>query len=259
MMLTRERVLELFDINTNTGAVIWKKPTSSRVHIGRPVGKAVGIDGVQYARDHVVFLALHGKLPSGGESFGAIGPGWKVVPGFSSAYEVSDQGQVRSRARAVAQASGAVRFWPARLLKPKRQQKNKYLCVTLRDATTGAMQHVTVHSLVAAAFLPSKPEGTQVRHRDGCSENNRADNLEWGTELENMHDQYRHGTRIASTWHHSAKLTADLVQQIRESSETGAAIARRLGLSVSTVCRARKGKTYAVLSRDQLPALLAGA
>jgi hypothetical protein len=36
-----------------------------------------------------------------------------------------------------------------------------------------------VHELVAEAWLPN-PEGkTRVRHRDGCTTNNSADNLEW--------------------------------------------------------------------------------
>ena len=77
------------------------------------------------------------------------------------------------------------------------------------------------------------------------------------TGVDNMRDQYRHGTRIASTWHHKAKLNAEQIAEIRKSSKSGAEIARELGLSVSTVCRARKGKTYAVLSRSELPALLA--
>lgn len=259
MTLTRERVLELFHVDDKTGAVVWKKPTSVRVRAGRPVGKAVGIDGVQYSREHVAFLAIHGRLPCGGETFGDVEPGWQIVPGFSGAYEVSELGEVRSRARAVAQADGTVRFWPARVLKPKRQRKSRYLCVTLRDATTGTMQHVTVHALIAAAFLPPKPEGAEVRHMDGSRDNNRASNLEWGMRIDNMRDQYRHGTRIASTWHPHSKLTAEQIQEIRTSPKSGAAIARELGLSVSTVCRARKGKTYAVLSRQELPALLAGA
>lgn len=258
MMLTPERVLELFEVDLSTGAVLWKNPTSIRVKAGQRAAPKVGIDGKRYSLEHIRFLVLHGEMPVGGEAFGAQEPGWKVVPGFSGAYEVSDDGRVRSRSRAVAQANGSVRIYPAKLLKP-RLASTGYRCVCLRDATTGQVQHVSVHELVATAFLPPRPEGAEVRHQDGSRENNRVSNLEWGSKLDNMHDQYRHGTRIASTWHHSAKLTADMVQQIRESSETGAAIARRLGLSVSTVCRARKAKTYAVLSRDQLPALLAGA
>lgn len=182
---------------------------------------------------------------------------WRPVSGFEGFYEVSDAGQVRSVARSFMQRSGTVRAFPSVVLKPKVQRKTRYLTVMLRDATTGRKGEFTVHALVAAAFLPARPDGAEVRHMDGSRDNNRADNLEWGTHADNMRDQYVHGTRIASTWHHKSKLTADQVQEIRASSKSGAEIARELGLSVSTVCRARKGKTYAVLSRDQLPSLLA--
>jgi hypothetical protein len=48
-----------------------------------------------------------------------------------------------------------------------------------------------------------------------------------------------------------------MVQWIRESDQSGAEIARQLGLSVSTVCRARKAQTYAAATRGDLPGLLA--
>lgn len=256
MSLTRDRVLELFDVDLATGAVVWKMPTSIRVKAGRPAADPVGIDGRRYSQEHIRFLVSHGAMPVGGETFGQPEPGWRIVPGFSAAYEVSAAGEVRSRARAVLQKSGAVRLFPAVTLKPKRQKKSGYLTVQLQDAQTGAMSHPTVHSLVATAFLPPCPDGNEVRHMDGSRDNSRADNLEWGTRLDNMRDQYRHGTRIASTWHHKSKLTAEQVLQIRASSESGASIARDLGISVSTVCRARKAKTYAALTRAELPALL---
>lgn len=259
MSLTRDRVLELFDVDLQTGAVVWKAPTSARVRVGDAAAPKVGIDGKRYPLAHIRHLVQFGQLPSGGDAGGSCEPGWRVVPGFSGAYEVSELGQVRSRARAVAQSNGSVRFWPATLLKQKRHPTSKYLGVNLRDATTGSVQSAAVHSIVAAAFLPPKPESAEVRHLDGSRDNNRASNLEWGTKVENMRDQYRHGTRIASTWHHKSKLTEEQVREIRASSESGAAIARAMGLSVSTVCRARKAKTYAVLSRDELPALLAGS
>jgi len=258
MTLTRDRVLELLDVDLLTGAVVWKRPTSIRVKAGQRAAPKVGIDGKRYPLEHIRHLVRNGDMPKGGEAYGACEPGWKVVPGFSGAYEVSQLGEVRSRSRAVGQANGVVRFWPAKLLKPKRQRKNHYLCVTLRDATSARLVYATVHSLVAGAFLPDKPDGAVVRHKDGNPSNNRFDNLEWGTAAENMRDQYLHGTRIASEWHPHARLSVDQVRDIRASSETGAEIARRLGLSVSTICRARKAKTYAVLSRDQLPDLLAG-
>lgn len=256
MSLTRDRVLELFDVDLASGAVLWKKPTSFRVRAGEPAAAIVGIDGVRYSLDYIRHLVRCGSAPIVGALAADPAEGWRVIAGFSGGYEVSDQGVIRSRERWVACKGGALRLFPAVTLKPRPQRKTGYLAIILRDANTGQMREATVHALVAEAFLPPRPEGHEVRHKDGTRTNNRADNLEWGDHVDNMRDQYRHGTRIASTWHHKAKLTAEQIAEIRESNKSGAEIARELGLSVSTVCRARNGKTYAVLSRADLPALL---
>ena len=257
MSLTRDRVMELFDVDLSSGAVLWKKPTSFRVRAGNPAADHVGVNGVRYSLDYIRHLVRCGSAPTVGALAAEPAEGWRVIAGFSGGYEVSDQGVIRSRERWVACKSGALRLFPAVTLKPKLQRMNGYLAVVLRDANTGQMREATVHTLVAETFLPPRPEGHEIRHKDGTRTNNCADNLEWGERVDNMRDQYRHGTRIASTWHHKAKLNAEQIAEIRKSSKSGAEIARELGLSVSTVCRARKGKTYAVLSRSELPALLA--
>lgn len=51
-----------------------------------------------------------------------------------------------------------------------------------------------VHRLVAEAFLPNPDSLPCVRHLDGNPQNNRADNLAWGTYAENEEDKRLHGT-----------------------------------------------------------------
>lgn len=53
---------------------------------------------------------------------------------------------------------------------------------------------VTVASLVCAAFHGPRLSGLMVRHLDGNSLNDHADNLAWGTAAENSADAIRHGT-----------------------------------------------------------------
>lgn len=250
--LTFQRANEVFALD---GDVLrWKVCLGSKAPAGSVVGRDVGIDGERYTRKHVLHLLKTGSLPGVDEVFAPVQPGWRVVDGFGGFYEVSEDGRVRSRARSVLQENGVVRMWPSVELKQKRL-RHGYMEVCLRHAYQ-AKSFVCVHSLVASAFLGPKPAGAEVRHLDGDKANCRASNLAWGEHIDNMHDQYRHGTRIASTWHPLASLTRELVEWIRESSQSGAEIARTLGLSVSTVCRARKGKTYAVLDRSELPGLL---
>lgn len=48
--------------------------------------------------------------------------------------------------------------------------------------------------MVCEAFHGLRPEGMEVRHLDGNSQNDAASNLAWGTRSENIRDAVRHGT-----------------------------------------------------------------
>lgn len=69
--------------------------------------------------------------------------------------------------------------------KMMRQEKssNGYLRVTLSN---GKRKRFLVHRLVASAFIPNPENKKQVNHKDKCRTNNRVDNLEWVTPLENL-------------------------------------------------------------------------
>jgi hypothetical protein len=95
-------------------------------------------------------------------------------------YEVSDHGDVR-------------RTGSARNLRPFRQPRGGYLLV--KPSIGGRAKNVTVHSLVAVAFLGARPHGAQVNHRDGNKSNNAASNLEYVTASENMAHAIRMGLR----------------------------------------------------------------
>jgi hypothetical protein len=58
----------------------------------------------------------------------------------------------------------------------------------------GSRKRHTVHSMVAAAYLPPCPScDHEIRHLDGDKTNNAATNLAWGTKKENADDRERHG------------------------------------------------------------------
>lgn len=78
------------------------------------------------------------------------------------------------------------------------------------------------HTLVCETFHGARPDGQEVRHKDGASTHNWAENLQWGTRSQNMHDKELHGTALIGERHNMAKLTDQDVRDIRLLAECGA-------------------------------------
>ena len=115
---------------------------------------------------------------------------WKPIPGFNDWYEASSLGRIRSKPRVIHQSNGNKQHRKGAILKPgtARGYKMVVLCAD------GKRKSVTVHSVVALAFLGPREPGIQVRHKDGTRDNNKVSNLEYGTRSENTKDSVNHGT-----------------------------------------------------------------
>lgn len=101
---------------------------------------------------------------------------WLPVAGFEGYYEVSDQGRVRSVDRVVKCRGRGMRNLPGKV-RPTQKRPNGYLFVALsRD---GIKKQLSVHRLVASAFVPNPNELPMVNHIDEDKTNNACSNLEW--------------------------------------------------------------------------------
>lgn len=113
---------------------------------------------------------------------------WKVLQGYgqSVVYFVSSEGRIVSRRRSTG------RF---RLLGPKIDSRGYR---TVRLSKPGMSQkNYAVHVLVLEAFVGPRPSaGMVARHLNDKPLDNRLVNLAWGTQLENVADQYLNGGRI---------------------------------------------------------------
>lgn len=148
---------------------------------------------------------------------------WAQIPGFPD-YLVSDLGRVYSS------------FRGGRYLRPGRAS-NGYPTVALGRGNTR-----TLHSLVAEAFIGPRPEGQEVMHKDGDRTNPRASNLKYGTRKENNEQAVRDGNR---------KLKPKNVRWARTqfaAGETGALVAKTLGISQTQASNIKHGRQYKTVS-----------
>jgi DNA-binding transcriptional regulator YiaG len=172
---------------------------------------------------------------------------WKAVPGFEGAYEVSDQGRVRSLDRVVTVSPnrwGGVsrKSIRGRVLVPGPHQGG-YQSVNLY--AEGAQHSTTVHILVAAAFLGPRPEGHEVCHKDGDHQNSALTNLRYGTPVSNNQDKRRHGTHLQGDEHPTAKLNTRQVLEIRRARGVPQEVlAERYGVTLSNISAVQLRKSW---------------
>ena len=166
---------------------------------------------------------------------------WVDIPGWEGLYEVSDAGVVRSKDRLVPARGGAQALRKGRALRLV-EKNNGYLCVTLANGLR--RPQLSVHKIVARAFIGECPLGLHVLHNDGNKRNNAAANLRYGTPAENIADTERHGRRPKGEKHHMATLNADSVRAIRKSSDSCRNLAAAFGVTPAHISQVRRGRVW---------------
>ena len=154
---------------------------------------------------------------------------WAPVECVTGSYFVSNYGRVFS-------FGNGGHCW---LLSPHASGKG-YLSVVL-SAPSGARAY-KVHRLVAVAFVDGRtPERNQVNHIDGDKKNNRADNLEWASQSENVrHSIYALGQK--GTAHR--RFTPDQGRAIRTDPRGCKKLAKAYGCGKTTILNIRNGVSY---------------
>lgn len=104
---------------------------------------------------------------------------WKPIKGFEGHYEVSNYGRIRSLDYYSVMRDGRRKTVKGRIMS-QIPDRYGYPCVNLYDENH-KMKHLTVHRLVAIAFIPNPNNLPVINHKDEDKTNNCVENLEWCT------------------------------------------------------------------------------
>lgn len=167
---------------------------------------------------------------------------WRSVPGWEDRYEVSNQGQVRSKDMQVGTKKPTVfATRKGRVLVPL-PKSGRYLCVSL--AQKNRREQWFVHDLVLLAFRGPKPKNMEALHADDNKLNNAISNLRYGTKEENENDRQKNDRVRKGEEHGCARLTDADVKAIRASSRPGVDIAREFGVGLPHVWAIRARRVW---------------
>lgn len=107
---------------------------------------------------------------------------WRMID-FNPAYEISSLGRVRYWKHEGVLYRGQQPVFVPSFVKPSVSNKG-YERTSI--PSNGKMKSMTIHRLVALAFIPNPLNKSQVNHKNRMKKDNRADNLEWMTARENV-------------------------------------------------------------------------
>lgn len=171
---------------------------------------------------------------------------WRPVVGYEDAYEVSNLGRIRSVDRMVSTSNrwgGFTKNIKGKILSQSGRAGYRSVCLS-----SGSHKTHNVHILVLTSFVGPAPDGHVCCHGDGNKENNRVDNLRWGTVKENCADTVRHGNSMRGEKNHTARLNTEKVIAIKtlynKTKATHKDLASLFDVHTSTVKDITSGRTW---------------
>lgn len=161
---------------------------------------------------------------------------WRWVVGYEGRYMVSNMGKVVSVP--CVQKRGSKSYHKPGITVADNDNGHGYRVLSLYS--DGVQKQVTVHRLVATAFIPNPDNLPEVNHIDGNKQNNCVSNLEWVTRRQNI----KHAVDVLDSFSFNRHFTEEQVESIRTDKRTEKEIAEEYGVTQTTINAIRTGKTY---------------
>lgn len=108
---------------------------------------------------------------------------WKDIKGYEGYYQISNLGNVKSLERTVYHSDGRVQVRKERIMSKRESTDGYYIAKLNVDKQS---KSIAIHRLIAEAFIPNPNNFPEVNHIDTNRKNNKVENLEWCTRIDNI-------------------------------------------------------------------------
>ena len=161
---------------------------------------------------------------------------WRDIPGYEGLYQISSFGRLKSFKQG---QHGKILSLT--------NKKGDYFRVVLQGIDK-PRKSISIHRLVAEAFIPNPHNLPQVNHKDGNKQNNAAENLEWCSCSFNLkHARRMHPDMVDAMRHYNRFERPIPILQISKDGEvvnrfqSGAEAARHTGICKRDILLAAQG------------------
>lgn len=159
---------------------------------------------------------------------------WRDITGYEGIYQVSSMGKVKRLTHIRIDRNGVKYSLKERMLRSFLNSKG-YCMVAL--SKNGVNTHCSLHRIVAKAFIPNPENKEQVNHKNGDKTDNRAENLEWMTNFENI----RHSIEVLGVDRQKTVRKPVMCVETGEIFPSQSAASRRYSGELSSGCRCSNG------------------
>lgn len=156
---------------------------------------------------------------------------WRDITDYEGMYQISNSGNVRGLDRTIVTRLGVKQKIKGMVMKQALNHKG-YPIIYL--SAKNKCKTMSVHRIVAKAFIDNSNKYPEVNHIDGNKENNNVENLEWCTPSQNCLHAHATGLRTSKHMKRLRKLTFPQVEMMREMWTH----------SLNTQCTQKRGKPF---------------